>query len=53
MNPYDKSIYNEDGTQKCKKVNVMYVDGDTKLCDGCDLQKKGVASIRMICGDVA
>lgn len=53
MNPYDESIYNEDGTPRCKKVYVMYIDGDTKLCDGCDIQKEGVASIRMICGDVA
>ena len=54
MNPYYESILNEDGTPKCKKVHVMYVDGDgPKLCDGCDEQKEELASIRMICGDVA
>ena len=48
MNPYDKEIRYGDGTPKCLKVHVLYVDGDAKLCDGCDQLKTGVASINTI-----
>ena len=34
-----------------KKVQLLYIDGDKKLCDGCD-EKKKCASIVGICGDV-
>lgn len=52
MNPYDESILKKDGTPKCKKIYVLYIDGDEKLCDGCDKKVKRVASIRGITGDV-
>jgi hypothetical protein len=46
MNPYDATINNT------RKIRLLYIDGDKKLCDGCDENKK-TASIEMICGDVA
>jgi hypothetical protein len=46
MNPYDNTINGG------KKITLLYVDGDKKLCDGCD-EKKKTAVIEMLCGDVA
>lgn len=51
LDPYLDHLV-KDG-RKIKKVHVLYVDGDAKLCDCCDEHKTGVASIRMICGDVS
>ena len=52
MNPFDTEIKHKNG--KCvAKVHVMYIDGDSKLCDGCDKKKENVASIRMVWGDIA
>ena len=50
MNPYDKSLIKVD--REIKKTHVLYVDGDAKLCDGCDEMKENVASISMISGGV-
>ena len=50
LNPYSDHLV-KDG-KKIKKVHVLYVDGDAKLCDCCDDKKIGVASIRGITGDV-
>lgn len=46
MNPWDEHI-EKDG-RKISKVHVMYIDGDSKLCDGCDEEKERIASIRFI-----
>jgi len=55
IDPYLDHLEITDGKEvrKIKKVHVLYVDGDAKTCDGCDQKKTGVASIRMLCGDVA
>lgn len=53
MNPWEENIKNKDGTVRCKKVYVLMVDGDKKICDGCDENKSGVASIVTICGHVS
>jgi len=50
MNPYDAYI-EKDGRQ-IKKTALLYVDGETKLCDGCDEKKAHVASIKTISGGV-
>lgn len=48
MKPYAATI---NGTTL--KTAVIYVEGErTKLCDGCDIQKPRVASIRMVSGGV-
>ena len=53
MNPYDRNILNEDGSIRCKKVAVIYIEGDSlKLCDGCDNMKPHLASIATISSDV-
>lgn len=52
MNPFDAKIKHKDGSS-VDKVHVIYIDVDSKLCDGCDQDKEGVAAIKMICGDVA
>ncbi len=52
MKPFDTKIKHKDGSSS-DKVYVMYIDGDSKLCDGCDQHKGRIAAIRMICGDVA
>lgn len=52
MNPFDTKIKHDDGSSS-DKIHVMYIDGDSKICDGCDKEKENVAAIRMICGDVA
>jgi hypothetical protein len=46
MNPWDEYIEKEG--KKIKKVHIMYIDGDTKLCDGCDEEKERVASINFV-----
>ena len=51
MNPFDTTIYKNG--KHVTKVHVMYIDGDSKICDGCDKQKEHVASIKMVWGDVA
>ena len=43
--------YIEKDGRKIKKVTLLYIDGDKKLCDGCDKKKK-CASIRDITGNV-
>jgi hypothetical protein len=43
--------YIEKDGKQIKKVQLLYVDGDGKLCDGCDKHKK-CASIKDISGDV-
>ena len=43
--------YEKDGKQ-IKKLSLLYIDGDEKLCDGCDELKK-CASVRSISGDVS
>jgi hypothetical protein len=51
MNPWDEYIekeYQDGGTKKIHKVHIMYIDGDPKLCDGCDEVKGRVASIRFM-----
>lgn len=53
MNPWEESIKNEDGTIRCKKVYVLMVDGDKKLCDGCDEYKSNIASIVSVSGNVS
>ena len=55
ISPYLTHLEIVDGKEvkKIKKVYVMYVDGDEKLCDCCDEKKSGIASIRMLCGDIA
>ena len=52
IDPYLDHLINEKGN-KCRRVHVLYVDGDPKLCDGCDKEKPNLASIQMVCGDVA
>jgi len=52
LDPYLDHLITEDG-REYKKVYVMYKDGDKKLCDCCDEKKSGVASIVMLCGDIA
>jgi hypothetical protein len=52
MKPYDRYIFNDDGTKKCDKVYLLYIDGDAKLCDGCDKNKTKVASISVIGNNV-
>lgn len=52
MNPWKSHTKNKNG-ELSRKVHVLYIDGDAKLCDGCDQDKEGVAAIKMICGDVA
>tara|TARA_R110001599_G_scaffold328215_1_gene541564 strand:- start:1050 stop:1298 length:249 start_codon:yes stop_codon:yes gene_type:complete len=52
MQPFDTKIKYKDGSS-VDKVHVMYIDRDSKLCDGCDKEKENVASIRMAWGDVA
>jgi hypothetical protein len=52
MNPFDTEIKHKNGDSSLK-VHVMYIDGDFKICDGCDKRKERIAAIRMICGDVA
>ena len=37
--------------RKIKKVTLLYIDGDKKLCDGCD-EKKKCASLHLVCDDV-
>lgn len=50
-NIYDHD-FEKDG-RKCKKVYLNYPPDDTELpCDCCDENKK-LASITMLCGDVA
>jgi hypothetical protein len=51
MNPFKDYLVRKDGT-KAKKVYIMYIDGDPKLCDGCDVRKRRVASIKGIGSDV-
>jgi hypothetical protein len=55
IDPYSEHLEKTVGKEvrKIKKVHVLYVDGDAKLCDCCDEKKSGVASIRGICGSVA
>jgi len=52
MNPWDEYIEKlDEETGKVRnihKVHVMYIDGDSKLCDGCDEVKEHVASIRFV-----
>lgn len=43
--------YIEKDGKKIKKVSLIYIDGDEKLCDGCDEMKK-CASINTISGEV-
>lgn len=50
MNPYD--AYIEKNGKQIKKTCLLYVDGDEKLCDGCDEKKTRVASIKTISGGV-
>jgi hypothetical protein len=50
MNPYTPHLLKNG--KEIKKVFVMYIDGDEKLCDGCDEVKPRVASIMGICDDV-
>jgi hypothetical protein len=52
LDPYLDHLTTEDG-RKYKKVHVVYVDGDEKICDGCDEKKPRVAAIKMICDDIA
>ena len=53
MRPYDRYIYNEDGSIKCEKVGLLYIEGDSlKLCDGCDIEKPNLASICAIGNNV-
>jgi len=47
MNPYDNTINGG------KKITLHYIDGDKKICDGCDEKKKKTAAIEMVCGHVA
>lgn len=51
LNPYTDFLINKDG-KKIKKIHVLYVDGDPKLCDCCDIEKTRVASIQGITNDV-
>lgn len=53
MNPWETFIKNIDGTIKCKKLYVLMVDGDKKICDGCDEYKSNVASIVSVSGNVS
>jgi hypothetical protein len=43
--------YIENNGKQIKKVQLLYVDGNEKLCDGCDTMKK-CASIKDISGNV-
>ena len=52
IDPYQDHLVTEDG-KKYKRVFVHYVDGDTKLCDGCDESKENCATIKMLCNDYA
>lgn len=44
--------YIEKNGKQIKKVSLLYVDESTRLCDGCDEQKK-CASIISISSDVS
>lgn len=52
MNPFDTKIKYKHG-MSVDKVHVMYIDEDSKLCDGCDKEKENVASIKMVWGDIS
>jgi hypothetical protein len=43
--------YIEKDGKQIKKVQLLYIDGDEKLCDGCDSMKV-CASIKDISGNV-
>lgn len=43
--------YIEKNGKQIKKVQLLYIDGDKKLCDGCDTNKE-CASIKDISGNV-
>lgn len=38
--------------KRIKKLRLIYIDGDGKLCDGCD-ELKVCASLRSVSGDVS
>lgn len=42
---------NKDG-KDIKKLSLMYIDSDGKICDGCDERKK-CATIVTLCGHVS
>jgi len=43
--------YIEKNGKQIKKVQLLYIDSDKKLCDGCD-EKKKCASVKDIVGNV-
>jgi hypothetical protein len=49
LDPFLDHLVNKEG-KKYKKVHIMYVDGDKRLCDCCD-EKKPRAVIRLISND--
>jgi hypothetical protein len=51
MNIRDKELIKKVDSKPIKKVYLLYIDGDKKICDCCD-EDKELASIVPLCGDV-
>lgn len=50
--PITQTYIDRPDGKRVKRVHILYIDGDEKLCDCCD-KKKECASIRMLDGNIS